>query len=604
MSAAGRYTITELGSTISHRRMECGVSLQPGPWPEVPDTTAQVARAAFPKGCLAMRIRDQLGAVFTDQDFAAAFQTRGRAGWSPGQLALISVLQYTENLTDRQAAHAVRARIDWKYALGLDLDDPGFDHTVLTGFRDRLLAHGLEEKVLDLVLARLSELGLVGAGGRQRTDSTHVLAAVRTLNRIEMVGEILRAALEALAAAAPDWLAGWLPPEWVTRYPARVDAYRLPASEAKRRAWVLQAGADGYRLLQAVQASDAPEWVRGIPAVATLRTVWIQQFTRTITTVQGHRQGSRQDGRQDGRQGGRQDGRQEVIWRENEDLPPHRALVTSPYDPDARYATKRDTGWTGYKVHFSETCDDITQTRAPHLLTNVVTTDATVTDVAMTATIHTGLARRGLTPSEHVVDAGYTSAALVVDALDQGITLLGPLLLDHSPQARAGQGFERAAFHVDFDTQQVICPQGRSASSWTPGRHGGREVIVVKFDTATCRACPVRARCTRAQRGGRQLTLRPRALHEAVMAARAQQTTREWKARYAVRAGVEGTMGQASAVTGIRHTRYRGLPKTHLGHVFAATALNLVRLDAWWSAPPTGRARTSHLSRLDLALAS
>ncbi|MEU0036488.1 transposase [Streptomyces sp. NPDC006333] len=99
------------------------------------------------------------------------------------------MLQFVENLTDRQAAHAVRARIDVKYLLGLELTDPGFDFTVLTGFRQRLLDHGLEERVLDLLLERLAGQGLVSAGGRQRTDSTHVLAAVRRLNRLEFVGE-------------------------------------------------------------------------------------------------------------------------------------------------------------------------------------------------------------------------------------------------------------------------------------------------------------------------------------------------------------------------------------------------------------------------------
>jgi transposase len=137
-----------------------------------------------------MRVRDELPGLFTDEQFASAFGVRGKPGISPGQLALVTVLQFVENLTDRQAADAVRGRIDWKYALSLELTDPGFDHTVLTGFRQRLIDHGLEEKVLDLLLARLAELGMVKAGGRQRTDSTHVLAAVRAINRLEFLTEM------------------------------------------------------------------------------------------------------------------------------------------------------------------------------------------------------------------------------------------------------------------------------------------------------------------------------------------------------------------------------------------------------------------------------
>ena len=111
------------------------MSMQPQSWPQVPTQTALIARAAFPKGALAIRVRDELAALFADEQFASAFGVRGRPGISPGQLALVTVLQFAENLTDRQAADAVRARIDWKYALGLELTDPGFDHTVLTGFR-------------------------------------------------------------------------------------------------------------------------------------------------------------------------------------------------------------------------------------------------------------------------------------------------------------------------------------------------------------------------------------------------------------------------------------------------------------------------------------
>ncbi|MFD8338278.1 transposase [Streptomyces solisilvae] len=172
------------------------------------------------------------------------------------------ILQFAENLTDRQAAHAVRARIDVKYLLGLELTDPGFDHTVLTGFRDRLLSHGLEGRILDLLLEPLADMGLVAAGGRQRTDSTHVLAAVRTLNRLEFIGETLRAALEALATAAPDWIRTWMAPDWQDRYGTRVDTYRLPTDEQERCVLAQQIATDGYRLLEAAFAPTTPAWLR------------------------------------------------------------------------------------------------------------------------------------------------------------------------------------------------------------------------------------------------------------------------------------------------------------------------------------------------------
>jgi len=132
-----------------------------------------------------MRARDALGPLFTDEQFSELFAARGRPAWSPARLALVLVLQFVEGLTDRQAADAVRARLDWKYALGLDLCDPGFDASVLTEFRARLLADGQAERLLGLMLDRLRERGLLGKGGRQRTDATHVRMAVRDLHRLQ-----------------------------------------------------------------------------------------------------------------------------------------------------------------------------------------------------------------------------------------------------------------------------------------------------------------------------------------------------------------------------------------------------------------------------------
>ena len=199
--------------------------MRPRPAPRVPDQTVVVARAAFPKGSPAMSARDELADVFGDEQFAAAFGMRGAPAESPGALALVTVLQYVENLTDRQAGLMVARAIDWKYALGLELTDPGFDPSVLSKFRARLVEHGLERVVFDKMLEVLAAKGLVGAGGKQRTDSTHVASAVRDLNRLELAGESVRACLEALAAAAPDWLASVIDvSEWSTRYGARVDS--------------------------------------------------------------------------------------------------------------------------------------------------------------------------------------------------------------------------------------------------------------------------------------------------------------------------------------------------------------------------------------------
>ena len=188
------------------------------------------------------------------------------------------VLQFVENLSDRAAAEAVRGRIDWKYALGLALSDPGFDHTVLSEFRTRLVEGGAELLLFDALLDRLKAEGLVKARGRQRTDSTHVLAAVRTLNRLERVGETLRAALNEVASVAPEWLQALAPPAWYERYGRRVENYRLPKTEAARTALAAEIGADGRRLLGAINAAtDRPELTR-LPKIEILRQVWATQY--------------------------------------------------------------------------------------------------------------------------------------------------------------------------------------------------------------------------------------------------------------------------------------------------------------------------------------
>lgn len=214
------------------------MSLRPQPTvPPVPEDTARVARAAFRRGNPYLLLRDRLGVVFDDAGFTDLYPKRGQPAYVPWRLALVTLMQFREGLSDRQAADAVRARIDWKYLLGLGLDDPGFDHTVLCEFRGRLLEHVATERLLERVLDAAREGGLLKARGRQRTDGTHVLAAIRVLNRLELAGETLRAALNAVAAVAPDWLRGVAPPDWHERYDRRVEDARLPEAGPRRDAY-------------------------------------------------------------------------------------------------------------------------------------------------------------------------------------------------------------------------------------------------------------------------------------------------------------------------------------------------------------------------------
>lgn len=235
------------------------------------------------------------GCSFRTKTLVALLATRGQPAETPGRLVLVCILQFMEGLSDRQAAEAVRARIDWKYLLGLELTDAGFDASILTEFRARLIERQLEYALLDRRLTVWKTKGWVKARGRQRTDSTHVLAAVRDLNRVECVGETMRYVLNQLAESAPTWLATVLTSAWKDRYGIRFSDYRLPKDKTEREKLAEQIGADGVNLLQATSAASAPETVQKHPAVALLRQVWEQQYYGLELPVR---------------------------WRKEEDLPP------------------------------------------------------------------------------------------------------------------------------------------------------------------------------------------------------------------------------------------------------------------------------------------
>jgi transposase len=534
----------------------------------IPEETVRVAHAAFPQGNVYMQMRDVLGTVSDDARFAPLFARRGRPAEPPWRLALVTVMQFAEGLSDRQAAEAVRARIDWKYALGLELSDAGFDVSVLSEFRGRLMAGSADQRLLDALLDACKARGYLKARGRQRTDATHVLGALRVLNRLERVAETLRADLNALAVVAPEWLRAQVPLDWFERYGRRIEDDRLPKGTEARRAYAVQVGTDGLSLLEMVSAPTAPPGLARVPAVEVLRRIWIQQYV----VIEGA-----------------------MRLRAPKDMPPPTAQIESPYEHDARYGIKREHHWVGYKVHLTEVCD----TDEPHLLTQVETTRATAADVEQLAAIQTDLARRDLLPRQQLVDAGYVRARNLVTshALHQ-IELIGPTYADRQWQAKAQTGFDIARFHVDWDAQTVTCPHGRHSARWYPTQTARGPMIHIDFAPADCTPCPVRAQCTRAATQPRSLTLQPRAEHTAIQALRQRQRTPAFAARYAARAGIEGTLSQGVRAFGLRRARYRGLRKTHLQHVATAAAINISRLTDWLNGVPTSRTRTSHFAAL------
>lgn len=423
--------------------------MRPMPWPEVPEQTALIARRAFPKGSLAIRLRDELGPVFQDADFIGAFGARGRPGIAPSLLMLVTVLQFVERLTDRQGAAAVAGRIDWKYALSLELDDPGFDDSVLAEFRARLVGSDLARLAFDRLLERCRELGLVKAGGKQRADSTHAIAAVRDLNTMELAGEAVRALLEAPATVAPHFLAKTVDLEQRTkRYGPPVSAWRQPRTAAERDALTLQYGRDGRMLLGAIYAQRGEfAWLRELPQVA----------------------------------------------------------------------------------------------------------------------------------------------------------MITPLLGDSSRQTKTSNGYSRDDFTIDFDARTATCPQGQTSAHWSPQVRDGIEKIHIAFPQRACRTCDAQPACTSSKVGQRRITVYPREIHELQQATRSAQNSKSWRADYQRRASIEGTMSQAANTVGLRKARYRGIKKVELEHYLGATAINITRLDPYFTHHPLDRTHSSQLIRLHAA---
>ncbi|MER8106021.1 IS1182 family transposase [Kitasatospora sp. NPDC094016] len=509
-------------------------------------------------------MRDALGPLFVDEDFAVGefeemYADLGRPGISPALLVMVTVLQFLHNLSDRDTAVAVADRISWKYALGLELEDTGFDASVLCEFRARLVTGDRADALLTLMLERLKAAGLVRAGGRQRTDSTHVLACVRRLNRIECLGEALRAALEEIALTSPAFVVPLLGPGWDERYGRKVETARLlRRKNASALKLAEQIGADGRSLTAAIDAEPTAAWMNDLPQVRVLRELWDQHYETTRTGT--------------------------LRYRDTRELPPSAERIRSPHDAQARYSTKGVPGagsveWTGSKAHLSESCDE----DLPNLVTDVHTTRATEPDVTAVTPVQDKLIARDLKPGEHLLDSGYPSGPNIGAALERGISLIAPVTVQTGRGARDGT-FTPKDFHVDWQAGITHCPAGATSISMRPKKDG---LIRVAFSRAHCRPCPIRVQCTTAAPHlGRVLEIHPEPIHTARTRMQTEQDTPEWHAAYRARAGIEGTVSQAVRGPGLRRSRYRGLAKTHLQNVLTGMAINIRRLGAHYDTAP------------------
>jgi transposase len=286
----------------------------------------------------------------------------------------------------------------------------------------------------------------------------------------------------------------------------------------------------------------------------------------------------------------------EVRWRTKDDLPPSDKMLTSPYDPDARYSHKRLTTWIGYKVHLTESCE----ADLPCLITHVETTSATTQDVEVVDDVHADLAQQDLLPGDHFVDMGYMSSDVLVTSQQQGVDLVGPVRADTSWQAQTEGAYDITQFQIDWEQQTVRCPMGKISSYWREGiGKFGKPNVNAGFKPSDCRPCTAATRCTRNKKNkARALTFPQQAEYQALQAARERQTSDDFKERYRTRSGVEGLISQAAFTLGMRRTRYRGIDKTHLQNLATASAINVLRTINWLIGKPKAKTRISHFAAL------
>jgi transposase len=510
------------------------------PWP-LPEETGRIGKMLLGENDPYRLIGDQLFAKWREEEFADLYAREGKPGYSPVILAFVSVFQFMERLADRQAAQALRMRLDWKYALHLPLEDSGFDFSVLSEFRDRLIEGKAEQRVFEKLVEEIRAMGLIKERGKQRSDSLAMLVKVRRLSRIELVVETLRLAVVALVVAHREWCEEIIPPSWEDRYGERFVRQRY--SEQEWQEYETNIGNDGRWLLKRLTDGGAPAELQDLPAVQVLGTVWAQQFRE----AQG-----------------------QMVYQDLKKYDGH-TQIQNPHDPEARYSRKRKFEWLGDKVQLTETEDE----GYPHIITDMVATDSNQTDYEELPLIQDRLIQRRCQPGEHYVDAGYMSGPNLAHSYNLEIDLMGPLPEVVTPQDLLPDGITQAQFQMDPQERIATCPQGHQARH--PSLVGNTWIF--HFPAKVCAVCPLHSRCCTGK-GGRTVGMNIH--YDLVQAARLRQKTEAFKKDYHQhRSGVEGSLSALVRGQGVRVSRYVGQKKRNLQAIFTGCAANLKRTAHW-----------------------
>jgi len=507
----------------------------------IPEETRRVVESLLKADSVYRLVGQEIEHMVDEAVLAEMYAEEGRPAINPLVLMLVTVFQFLEKLPDRMAAENAVMRLDWKYALRQGLEWAGFHYTDLCNFRKRLFRYGQEQVAFEQVVKYLRERGYIQAGGKQRTDSTHIVGAVMRLSRLELVWETLRLALGALVNADAPWTLKWLPRSFVESYSARRSDYRLSQEEIAQA--LCQTGQEGYWLLDQVAVQGSPS-LQALPEIVQLRRVWEEQFTR------------------------QEDGSAHL-------RPPGEAggdVITSPHDPDVRYGDKGSRNWVGYKLQVTETADP---QAAARFITDVALTSPVEQDNEHLEALQHRLVARQLTPAQQYVDQGYMSGQNLACSLSQGIDLRGFIRegnVSKRPEFRLSQ------FVIDLDHRQATCPAGQHSVKWAKAKPDVKNLIAyhVSFGPQ-CRTCPFFGPelCTD-KASGRHLGVSRH--HTLLQARRHEAQTLDFQREMHIRAGIEGTISELVRAHGARRSRYRGLAKNQLQALFTATATNLKRL--------------------------
>jgi transposase len=502
---------------------------------EIPLTTREMVNRILPSNSVCRLLGEQAEKLIDEEALAGMYHQEGRGGINPVILSFVLILQFLENIPDRQAGLMVVMRMDWKYALRQELTWEGFDFTNLCNFRKRLYAHGQEYVIFNQLIAYLKQAGYIKSK-RQRTDATHVLGAIERMSRLELVWETLRLVLVALINADAKWVIDKLPAGFVTEHSEKRGDYRL--SKAKIEKAMLDAGRDGKWLLSQIETLGHPDWKK-LPEMHMLERVLAEQFELSEKADGGLKAKSNQTACGD--------------------------VIASPHDAAVRYSEKgRGTKWQGYKVQVTETID-----HELALITDIGIHAAIEPDSPALDTIQQRLAQRDLLPDQQYVDSAYCNSKTLHHSQQRGIDLRGVLgSYSHKPI-----GFRLQDFQINVETRTAICPQGNLATVFNPASQA--DVAFHVHFGKQCQTCPVNALCTTEKRG-RSLELSPH--HDLMTKRRQEQTTEAFIKEMYARSRIESTICELARKHGLRQSRYRGHHKVDLQAAFTAVAVNLKRL--------------------------